>query len=81
VPLSDEQLACARTLQGKVSQSGEPIRSRWKPAAFEALLDDAGFVIIEHATERDLCARYFEGRADGLKPGLPARLVVAERRS
>ena len=81
VPLTDDQLAYQQTLQGKVSQSGEPLQSRWKPEAFEALLDDVGFAIIEHATEQDLCARYFEGRADGLKPGVPARLVVAEPRS
>jgi methyltransferase (TIGR00027 family) len=80
VPLSDEQLAYLQTLQGLVGKSGEPLQSRWKPDAFEALLGDVGFAIIEHATEQDLTARYFEGRADGLAPGVPARLVVAERR-
>ncbi len=64
-----------------VGQSGEPLQSRFQPEAFEALLDDVGFAILEHATERDLYARYFDGRADGLKPGFPARLVVAEPRS
>jgi O-methyltransferase involved in polyketide biosynthesis len=81
VPLSDEQIAYLQTLQGLVSQSGEPMQSRWKPDVFAALLGDVGFTIIEHATERDLTARYFEGRADGLAPGVPARLIVAERRS
>jgi hypothetical protein len=56
------------------------MRSRFKPEVFEALLEDVGFAILEHATERDLCARYFEGRADGLAPGVPARLIVAEPR-
>ena len=79
VPLSDEQLAYIQTLLRKVSQSGEPMQSRWKPEAFEALLGDTGFTIIEHATEQDLRARYFEGRTDGLEPGVPARLVLAER--
>ena len=64
-----------------VKQSGEPLRSRWKPEAFEALLDDVGFSIIEHLTEQDLSRRYFEGRADGLKPGVPARLITAAPRS
>ena len=81
VPLTDEQIAYLQTLQAMVGQSGEPLQSRWKPEAFEELLDDVGFAIIEHATEQDLYTRYFEGRADGLKPGLPARLIVAERRS
>ncbi|NRA06605.1 MAG: class I SAM-dependent methyltransferase [Myxococcales bacterium] len=81
VPLSDEQSAYLQTLQGKVSQSGEPLKSRFEPQAFEALLTDVGFAIIEHATEQDLYLRYFQGRADGLNPSVPARLIVAERRS
>ena len=81
VPLSDEQSAYLQTLQSKVSQSGEPLRSRFEPRAFEALLTDAGFAIVEHATEHDLYLRYFQGRADGLKPGVPTRLIVANRRS
>ncbi len=80
VPLSDEQIAYFHSLQGMVSNFGEPLRSRWKPEVFEALLDATGFTIIEHATEHDLYLRYFEGRADGLKPSVPARLIVAERR-
>jgi methyltransferase (TIGR00027 family) len=81
VPFTEEQVAYIKTLQGMVNQYGEPMLSRWKPDAFEVLLDDVGFRILEHATEQDLISRYFEGRADGLKPGLPARLVVAEPRS
>lgn len=77
VPLSEDQRAYLKTLEGKVSQSGEPLRARWRPEAFEKLLGSAGFSIVEHATERDLHSRYFEGRADGLAPGVPARLVVA----
>lgn len=77
VPLSEAQLAYLRTLQGKVSQSGEPLRARWTPEAFETLLSRVGFSLIEHATEQVLHARYFEGRADGLSPGVPARMVVA----
>jgi methyltransferase (TIGR00027 family) len=79
VPLTDEQLAYLKQLQALVSGTGEPLQSGWKPEAFEALLSDVGFSIIEHATERDLHERYFEGRADGLTPGVPARLIVAER--
>ena len=32
------------------------------------------------ATEADLTARYFAARRDGLAPGVPGRLVTAERR-
>ncbi len=59
---------------------GEPVESRWKPAELEALLVEHGFDVLEHATEADLRTRYFEGRADGLAPVMPVRLVVAERR-
>lgn len=81
VPLSDEQLAYLKQLQALVSGTGEPLQSGWKPEEFVALLREVGFSIVEHATERDLHERYFEGRADGLTPGVPARLIVAERDS
>ena len=77
VPLSEEQRVYLQTLQGKVSQSGEPLRARWRPEAFEKLLAGFDFSVVEHATEQHLHARYFEGRADGLSPGVPARLIVA----
>ena len=77
---TDEQLAYIKTLQGLVSQSGETLRSRFAPDVFEALLDDIGFAILEHISEQGLYARYFEGREDGLKPGVPARLIIAELR-
>jgi methyltransferase (TIGR00027 family) len=81
VPLTDEQLAYLKKLQSLVSRSGEPLQSGWKPEAFETLLTGLGFEIVEHASERDLYERYFAGRADGLKPGVPARLIIAERSS
>ena len=79
VPLTGDQARYLQELQSRVSQSGEPLRSGWKPDVFEALLASLGFRVVEHATERDLHARYFEGRSDGLAPRVPARLVVAER--
>jgi methyltransferase (TIGR00027 family) len=81
VPLSPDQVTYLQTLQGKVSQAGEPLQSRFKPEAFQSLLDAVGFSVIDHATEQDLTERYFAGRADGLAPGVPARLIVAERRA
>ena len=76
VPLSETQRAYMQSLQGKVSQSGEPLRARWTPEAFEELLVGVGFRIVEHVSEQVLHSRYFEGRADGLSPGVPARLAV-----
>jgi methyltransferase (TIGR00027 family) len=78
VPFTEEQIAYIKTLMGMVKDSGEPLRSSWKPDAFKALLGEVGFAILEHLTEEDLYERYFEGRSDGLKPGLPVRVVLAE---
>jgi len=78
VPLSEEQHAILQVLEGLVSQYGEPVKTNWRPEAFEKLLQAVGFAIVEHATEQDLHARYFSGRADGLKIGIPVRLIVAE---
>jgi len=80
VPFSERQIEFLKTLQGTTLQSGEPLRSRFTPEAFEALLSDVGFSLIDHATERDLHQRYFAGRDDGLDPNFPARIVTAERR-
>lgn len=78
VVLSDEQLAFLKTLAQNVKQGGEPWVSRWKPEAFEALLRRVGLRLVEHATEDDLFRRYFEGRSDGFRPGVPGRLITAE---
>ena len=56
-------------------EGGEPLQSRWTPAAFEALLDEAGFATVEHATEQDLHKRYFEGLPSPAAAGLIAGMV------
>ena len=78
VSLTPEQAAFLATLQQVVSSAGEPTRSRWEPDAFADLLLELDFRIIDHATEEDLTTRYFAGRTDGLKPGVPGRIVTAE---
>lgn len=80
VALTPEQAAFIARLQQVVTAAGEPTRSRWKPDAFAETLTDLGFDIIEHATEVDLTERYFEKRSDGMKPGVPGRIITAERR-
>ena len=80
VPLRAEQRTYLEQLKQVIGSTGEPQRSRWKPDEFEAELEDAGFGVVEHATEADLSKRYFEGRSDGLMPGVPVRVVTAERR-
>lgn len=80
VPATPEQLAFLKRLAEVVASSGEPTRSRWTPDAFEALLEREGFAIREHGSESDLTQRYFANRRDGLRPGVPGRIVLAERR-
>lgn len=80
VPPSPDQIAFLMRLQKVVSSAGEPMRSRWKPEDFAGMLGDIGFEVLDHASEVDLTARYFEGRKDGLKPGVPGRIITAERR-
>ena len=80
VPLTPDQIAFLSRLQEVVSSAGEPVRSQWKPKDFAAMLAEIGFDVLEHASEVDLTARFFEGRQDGLKPGVPGRIITAERR-
>jgi methyltransferase (TIGR00027 family) len=79
VPLTPEQIAFLTRLMEVISSTGEPTRSRWKPDGFVRMITDIGFEIVEHATEEDLTARYFASRRDGLKPGVPARVLTLER--
>jgi methyltransferase (TIGR00027 family) len=79
VPLTPDQLAFLSSLARVIEGKGEPTRSRWNPERFEALLADIGFEVVEHATEQDLTKRYFEGRPDGMKPGVPGRVITADR--
>jgi methyltransferase (TIGR00027 family) len=78
VPMTPEQIAFLTRLAEVVASSGEPTRSRWTPDEFEAVLEREGFAVREHWSESDLTKRYFEGRRDGLRPGVPGRIVTAE---
>ncbi len=79
-PPSPEQATRLAMLGEEVASRGEPFRSRFGDADFEALLARHGFAIVERLTEVELTARYFAGRDDGWAPGLPLRLISAERR-
>lgn len=79
VELTEQQLAFVTQLLSITDAAGEPLASRWQPEHFEQLLQSRGFELVEHADETVLTRRYFEGRSDGLYPGLPLRVLVAER--
>jgi methyltransferase (TIGR00027 family) len=48
--------------------SGTPFLSFFEPADLLALAREAGFREVRHVSAADLGARYFDGRADGLRP-------------
>lgn len=79
VELTTAQLEFVTQLLSFTDAAGEPLASRFRPESFEKLLQSHGFRVIEHTDETVLMQRYFEGRDDGLYPGLPLRIVVAER--
>lgn len=58
--------------------SGTPFISFYAPAELLDLAREAGFRSVQHVSAADLTARYFAGRADGLRPPFGAEeLLVA----
>ncbi len=57
--------------------SGTPFISFFTPDEMLALARDAGFRDVEHVSGRDLMARYFANRSDGLQPSSGEDLLVA----
>jgi methyltransferase (TIGR00027 family) len=79
VELTPAQADFATRLLTLTDGVDEPMAGRWRPTDFEQLLTSRGFRLLEHADESVLTTRYFKGRDDGLRPGLPLRVIVAER--
>ena len=80
VPTSAEQQAVLDAVRADVSRRGEPWQSTFTPDEFVALLDECGFDVEAHLTERDVNARFFAGRTDGFEVGVPLRIVRAVHR-
>jgi methyltransferase (TIGR00027 family) len=59
------------------ARSGTPFISLYSPGAMTALALRAGFAHAEHVSSKDLAARYFAGRPDGLHPSTGEDFVVA----
>ncbi|SMG58074.1 class I SAM-dependent methyltransferase [Paraburkholderia susongensis] len=49
-------------------ESGTPFISFFTPQQIKAMAHEAGFTEARHVSAADLTQRYFEGRADGLRP-------------
>jgi methyltransferase (TIGR00027 family) len=67
-------------LSRRVARAGEPFRTFFSPEQLRTELETMGFHSIENLGAAEINARYFAGRADGLRvPGLLGRFLSAER--
>ena len=65
--LKPERRRVFEALAARVAAAGEPFRLFFTPEELADQLREAGFARVENADSRQLNARYFDGRADGLR--------------
>jgi len=75
--LSPEARRALDGLARRVAAVGEPFRTFFNPAALAGKLRELGFGRVEDLGPAALDARYFQGRADGLRAGKLAHVVTA----
>ena len=63
--------------QEGAQRSGTPFISLYEPEEMLSLARDAGFARVEHVSSKQLAARYFADRTDGLRPSTGEDFVVA----
>ena len=66
-----------RAMQALVRNCGEPMRTGFDPGGLAEGLEAAGFRLVEDLGPEALDGRYFQGRADGLRPYAHVRLARA----
>jgi methyltransferase (TIGR00027 family) len=66
-----------RRLAKRVAKAGEPFRSYFDPPALVQRLGETGFSRVSDLGQAEMNARYFAGRADGLKVGSVGRVMIA----
>jgi methyltransferase (TIGR00027 family) len=84
VPLESlgvQQRAAVEALAARAGAAGEPWRTYLDPEALERDVRALGFSDVVDLSGEALNARYFAGRADGLRVGLVGRILVAARPS
>jgi methyltransferase (TIGR00027 family) len=69
-----------RVLAARLAESGEPFQRGLEPSALHRALRDRGFRELEDLGAVEVNARYYEGRADGLKVVSPVGRVVSALR-
>src|SRR6185312_10202483 len=65
------------SVEAAAAGSGTPFISHYTPDAMSEICRAAGFSEVQHVSPDDLTARYFAGRADGLRPPSAEHLIVA----
>ena len=60
-----------------VAANGTPFISFFSPKEILDLARESGFKDAQHVSSKELAARYFAGRADGLRPSSGEELLIA----
>ena len=68
------------SVEAAAAGSGTPFISHYTPDAMSEICRAAGFSEVQHVSPDDLTARYFAGRADGLRPPSAEHLIVRRSR-
>lgn len=75
VDVSERQMQ--ESVEAAAAGSGTPFISHYAPGEMTDMCRAAGFSAVQHVSPEDLTARYFAGRADGLRPPSAEQLIVA----
>ena len=75
--LAEEDREGLAISQRGAAASGTPFRSLFSPPVMMALAREAGFTDVRHVSSADQNARYFAGRADGLRSSAGEDLLIA----
>ena len=65
------------SVEAAAAGSGTPFISHYGPDEMTDMCRATGFSSVKHVSPDDLTARYFAGRADGLRPPSAEHLIVA----
>ncbi len=72
-----EERAQYEMVQERARAAGTPFLSMFRPPEIVAMAREAGFREVKHVSRAELIQRYFEGRADGLRPSSGEAFLVA----
>ena len=64
-------------VMARAAAAGTPFVSLFEPDEMLALAREAGLADVTHVSTKDIVARYFEGRPDGLRPSSGESFLIA----